>query len=63
MLELMAQGLANAHIANRLAVSERTVEAHINHILTKLDIPENSTGHRRVLAVLTYLRGVQEALQ
>jgi DNA-binding NarL/FixJ family response regulator len=57
VLELMAQGLTNTGIANRLVVSERTVEAHIRHILTKLDIPESEDGHRRVLAVLAYLDG------
>lgn len=57
VLELMAQGLTNTGIANRLVVSERTVEAHIRHILTKLDIPESEDGHRRVLAVLAYLHG------
>jgi DNA-binding NarL/FixJ family response regulator len=55
VLELMAQGLTNTGIANRLVISERTVEAHVRHILTKLDIPESEDGHRRVLAVLTYL--------
>jgi len=55
VLELMAQGLTNAGIANRLVVSERTVEAHVRHILTKLDIAERDDGHRRVLAVLAYL--------
>ncbi len=57
VLELMAQGLTNSGIANRLVVSERTVEAHVRHILTKLDIPESEDGHRRVLAVLAYLNG------
>ena len=51
----MAQGLTNGGIATRLVVSERTVEAHVRHILTKLDITENDDGHRRVLAVLAYL--------
>jgi DNA-binding NarL/FixJ family response regulator len=55
VLELMAQGLTNTGIANRLIVSERTVEAHVRHILTKLDILESEDGHRRVLAVLAYL--------
>lgn len=55
VLELMAQGLTNAAIANRLVVSERTVEAHVRHILTKLDITDSEDGHRRVLAVLAYL--------
>ena len=61
VLALMAQGLTNAGIANRLVVSERTVEAHVRHILTKLDITESDTGHRRVLAVLTYLNGTHPA--
>jgi len=57
VLELMAQGLTNAGIAHRLLVSERTVEAHVRHILTKLDIIETEDGHRRVLAVLAHLNG------
>ena len=57
VLELMAEGLTNVGIAQRLVVSERTVEAHIRHILIKLDIPDTDDAHRRVLAVLTYLRG------
>ena len=57
VLALMAQGLTNTGIANRLVVSERTVEAHVRHILTKLDLPESEDGHRRVLAVLAYLNG------
>ena len=55
VLELMAQGLTNTAIANRLVVSERTVEAHVRHILTKLDITDSEDGHRRVRAVLAYL--------
>jgi DNA-binding NarL/FixJ family response regulator len=55
VLELMAQGLANTTIAKRLVIGERTVEAHIRHILTKLDITDSEDGHRRVLAVLAYL--------
>jgi DNA-binding NarL/FixJ family response regulator len=61
VLELMAQGLTNTGIANRLVVSERTVEAHVRHILTKLDIPESEAGHRRVLAVLAYLDGTNHS--
>ena len=57
----MAQGLTNTGIATRLVVSERTVEAHVRHILTKLDIPESEGGHRRVLAVLAYLDVAREA--
>ena len=55
VLELMAQGLTNAAIATRLTLSQRTVEAHVRHILTKLDIADGQDGHRRVLAVLAYL--------
>jgi DNA-binding NarL/FixJ family response regulator len=58
VLELMAEGLTNAGIAQRLVVSERTVEAHVRHILLKLDIPETEDSHRRVLAVLAHLRAV-----
>lgn len=58
VLELMAQGLTNAAIANRHHLSERTVEAHVRHILTKLDITEGQDGHRRVLAVLAYLNEI-----
>ena len=60
VLELMAEGLSNAAIAQRLVVSQRTVEAHVRHVLLKLDIPENEEGHRRVLAVLTHLHSVHE---
>lgn len=58
VLELMAEGLTNTGIAHRLVVSERTVEAHVRHILLKLDIPETEDSHRRVLAVLAHLRAV-----
>ena len=60
VLELMAEGLTNTGIAQRLVVSERTVEAHVRHVLLKLDIPESDDSHRRVLAVLTHLRAVHE---
>ena len=62
VLELMAQGLTNVGIANRLVVSERTVEAHIRHILIKLDIPETVDAHRRVHAVLAYLKDANSSL-
>ena len=55
VLQLMAEGLTNSGIASRLVVSERTVEAHVRHILTKLDIAETDDAHRRVIAVLAYL--------
>ena len=61
VLGLMAEGLTNAGIAKRLYLSERTVEAHVRHVLTKLDLPETADGHRRVLAVLTHLSATQES--
>lgn len=56
VLGLMAEGLTNVGIARRLTLSERTVEAHVRHVLLKLDVPEHAEGNRRVLAVLAYLR-------
>ena len=55
VLELMAEGLTNTGIAKRLQLSERTVEAHVRHVLGKLDLPDGEDGHRRVLAVLAHL--------
>jgi DNA-binding NarL/FixJ family response regulator len=59
VLELMAQGLTNTGIAKRLYLSERTVEAHVRHVLQKLGVPESEDGHRRVLAVLAHLGAMQ----
>ena len=56
VLGLMAEGLSNTGIAQRLVVSDGAVEKHITSILTKLELPVSDTEHRRVLAVLTYLR-------
>jgi DNA-binding NarL/FixJ family response regulator len=59
VLGLMAEGLTNTGIAKRLYLSERTVEAHVRHVLMKLDLPEGEDGHRRVLAVLAHLRATE----
>lgn len=59
VLALMAEGLTNVGIASRLVLSARTVEAHVGHVLAKLEIPETDAAHRRVLAVLSHLRAVQ----
>lgn len=56
VLVLMAEGLTNVGIASKLVLSSRTVEAHVGHVLAKLAIPETNDAHRRVLAVLSYLR-------
>jgi DNA-binding NarL/FixJ family response regulator len=56
VLELIAEGLSNKAIAARLFVTERTVEAHVKQIFLKLHIDANPQSHRRVLAVLAYLR-------
>jgi DNA-binding NarL/FixJ family response regulator len=55
VLALMAEGASNAGIAGRIYVAEGTVEKHVRSILTKLNLPESDTGHRRVLAVLRFL--------
>ena len=57
VLALMAEGLTNAGIAQRLVLSARTVESHVRRLFIKLDIPESASEHRRVLAVLAHLRG------
>jgi DNA-binding NarL/FixJ family response regulator len=56
VLALMAEGRSNAAIAARMFVTEKAVAKHINGIFTKLDLPLGTDDHRRVLAVLTWLR-------
>jgi DNA-binding NarL/FixJ family response regulator len=56
VLSLMAEGLTNNAIARRLVLTERTVESHVRSVLMKLDLPEGGDAHRRVLAVIAYLR-------
>ena len=56
VLALMAEGRTNAAIADRLFIGDGTVEKHIRGIFAKLGLEETDTDHRRVLAVLTYLR-------
>jgi DNA-binding NarL/FixJ family response regulator len=56
VLGLMAEGRSNAGIAERLVVTERAVEKHVTSIFGKLRLPAASADHRRVLAVLAYLR-------
>jgi DNA-binding NarL/FixJ family response regulator len=55
-LGLIAEGLSNQAIAAELSVTERTVEAHVSHVFTKLGLIEDPTAHRRVQAVLAFLR-------
>jgi len=55
VLAVMAEGASNARIAKRLWVTESTVEKHVRGIFSKLCLPETPDGHRRVLAVLTFL--------
>jgi DNA-binding NarL/FixJ family response regulator len=56
VLGLVAEGLSNRAIAGRLFVTERTVEAHVKQIFQKLGLEARPESHRRVLAVLAYLR-------
>lgn len=56
ILGLMAEGRSNQAICERLYVSPKTIEAHVAHIFTKLGLQPTTDDHRRVLAVLMFLR-------
>ncbi|MGH2862039.1 MAG: response regulator [Solirubrobacteraceae bacterium] len=56
VLAMMAEGRSNAGIATALVLSIGAVEKHVQSILAKLDLPQSSSDHRRVLAVLAYLQ-------
>ena len=56
VLELMAEGRSNQSIAQKLVVTERAVEKHVTNIFGKLRLPATAEDHRRVLAVLAFLR-------
>lgn len=56
VLNLMAEGLSNAGIAERLVISQGAVEKHISNVFMKLGLEVEEGAHRRVLAVLTFLR-------
>lgn len=55
VLALMAEGLGNVEIAQRLVVTEAAVHKHVGNVFAKLDLAPGDSGHRRVLAVLTHL--------
>jgi DNA-binding NarL/FixJ family response regulator len=61
VLSLMAEGLTNSAIAGRLVLTERTVEGHVRSVLMKLRLPDGEDAHRRVLAVIAYLRAGETA--
>jgi DNA-binding NarL/FixJ family response regulator len=58
VLRLMAEGRSNRAVGERLHLSPKTVEAHVASIFTKLGLQEAPDDHRRVLAVITYLRSM-----
>lgn len=60
VLGLMAEGRSNIAIAETLVVTERAVEKHVTSIFSKLDLAPTAEDHRRVLAVLTYVKAIGE---
>ena len=61
VLAAMAEGLSNRGIGEKLFVTDAAIEKHVNRIFHKLELSATPSGHRRVLAVLTYLRGSSDA--
>lgn len=61
VLELIAQGRTNAAIGRELVITLGAVEKHVSNIFAKLDLPAGDDDHRRVLAVLAYLRATQRS--
>ena len=62
VLAQMAEGRSNAGIAGQLWLAEGTVEKHVRHILAKLHLPETKDDHRRVLAVVMFLKSSRETV-
>ena len=60
VLALVAEGLTDGAIAQRLYLTRRTVETHIGHVFAKLDVPAGSSQNRRVHAVRRYLDAAKE---
>jgi DNA-binding NarL/FixJ family response regulator len=60
VLALLAEGKSNQGIAEALVVTSAAIEKHVTSIFQKLGLEASATGHRRVLATLTYLRGSRQ---
>jgi DNA-binding NarL/FixJ family response regulator len=60
VLALMAEGRSNKGICERLFLGPKTVEGHVRNIFAKLGVGESADDHRRVLAVLSYLRSTPQ---
>ena len=56
VIELIAEGRSNKGIGERLVITERAVQKHVTSIFMKLDLPQSDDDHRRILAVLAYVR-------